>query len=254
MSNRPPLSEVTRSTEFFAAFADLAIRVTRANDAAEVTVLVGNAATLVDADAAAFASFVRDDETYESYRFVLACDAVWCLEYESGACYMHDPWIEYARHHAEPVLGEDVAARTDREAEVVALARRYGFASAIIIPTQSPQGLTRLGALCIGSAEPDHFNNEGLTAVACAATPLAMRLHDWQIAQLRQELRDQARLSDDDIRLLQYEWRGLGSKQVAARMNMTSMSVDSRWQRLNAKLGVSSRSAAARLAAEYGLI
>lgn len=254
MSDRPPLQEVTKSTEFFAAFAELAMRVAPASDAAEVTALVGGAAALVGADAATFASFVRDDETYESYRFILACDARWCLEYENGACYMHDPWLEYARHHAEPVLGQDVAAYTDREAEVVALARRFGHASAVIIPAQAPQGLTRLGALCLGSTKPDYFNAEGLTAVACAATPLALRLHDWQIAQLRQELRDQVRLSDDDIWLLRHEKRGLGSKQIAARMNTTSMSVDSRWQRLNAKLGVSSRSAAARLAAEYGLI
>lgn len=254
MSNRPPLHEVTKRTEFFAALAELAMRMAHATDAAEVTALLGDAASLVGADAAAFASIVRDDETYESYRFILACDARWCLEYECGACYMHDPWIEYARHHAEPALGQDIGARTHREAEVIALARRYGFASSVLIPAQAPQGLTRLGALCVGSDDPTYFDAEGLTAVTCAATPLTMRLHEWQIGQLRQELRVQARLSDDDIWLLQHEKRGLGSKQIAARLNMTPMSVDSRWQRLNAKLGVSSRSAAARLAAEYGLI
>lgn len=97
MSDLLPLREVTKRTEFFASFADLAMRVARADDAAEVTALLCDAATLVGADAAAFASFVRDDETYESYRFILACDARWCLEYEDGACHMHDPWIEYAR-------------------------------------------------------------------------------------------------------------------------------------------------------------
>ncbi len=254
MNTRPPLRAVTNRTEFFAALAELAMRVARAGDSAEVTALVGDAASVIGADAAAFASFIRDDETYESYRFILACDARWCLEYESGACYMHDPWIEYARHHSEPALTQGIDARTSREMQVVALARRYGFASAVLIPAQAPQGLTRLGALCVGSDDPEYFDEEGLTAVACAATPLAMRLHDWQIAQLRRELRNQARLSDDDIWLLRHEKHGLGSKQIAAKLNTTSMSVDSRWQRLNAKLGVSSRSAAARLAAEYGLI
>ena len=254
MSNRRSLCKITRSPEFFGGLAILAMRVAKAADAVEVTALLGDAASLVGADAAAFASFVRDDETYESYRFILACDARWCLEYETGACYMHDPWLEYARNHAEPVLAEDIAARTDRESAVIDLARRYGFASAIIVPAQAPQGLTRLGALYLGSAEPGYFRDDGLTAVACAATPLAMRLHEWQIAQLRQELLDHARLSDDDIWLLQHQKRGHGSKQIAASMNTTSMSVDSRWQRLNAKLGVSSRNAATRLAAEYGLI
>jgi DNA-binding CsgD family transcriptional regulator len=254
MNERLPLRAITSDGNFFSLSAALALRVPQAKDAAEVAALLGEAATLFGADAAAFASFVKDDESYESYRFVLACDALWCMEYESGAHYMHDPWLEYARHHAEPVLAEHVHARTPKQQAVVRLAAQFGFTSVVIIPAHSPQGLTRLGALCLGSAQPGYFASEGVHAITVAAMPLAMRLHDWQIGTLRKELQARARLTDDDIALLHLERQGKGSKQIAAAMNTTSTSIDSRWQRLNAKLGVSTRQAASRLAAEYGLV
>ena len=132
MNKRPALSEISKRPEFLAGCADVATRLLNAADAGEVAALLAEAGALLGADAAAFASFVKDDEAYESYRFILACDATWCLEYESGACYMHDPWLQYVRHHAEPELAENIRARTDQERAVVDLARRYGFASAVI--------------------------------------------------------------------------------------------------------------------------
>jgi DNA-binding CsgD family transcriptional regulator len=254
MNERLPLRAITSDESFYSRSAALALRVPEAMDAGEVAALLGESAALFGADAAAFASFIKDDESYESYRFVLACDALWCMEYESGAHYMHDPWLDYARHHAEPTLAAHVRVRTPKQQAVVGLAARFGFASAVIIPVHAPQGLTRLGALCLGSAQPDYFAGEGMHAVMVAATSLAMRMHDWQIATLRQELQARARLTGDDIALLHLERLGQGSKQIAAAMNTTSSSIDSRWQRLNAKLGVTTRQAAGRLAAEYGLV
>ena len=167
---------------------------------------------------------------------------------------MHDPWLEYARHHAEPVLAVTISARTERERQTVELARRFGFESAIIVPAQAPQGLTRLGGLCLGSFVADYFSLENFAAATFVATPLTMRLHEWQIDQLKAELIAEAHLSDSDMTLLRHERAGHGSKEIAAALNINAISVDSRWQRLNARLGVSSRNAAARKVAEYGLI
>lgn len=240
--------------EFFAGCAQVASRLDGAEDAGDVAHLLFESASLLGAESAAFASFVKDDESYASYRFILACDARWCFEYEAGACYLDDPWLEYTRRHAEPILAERIPVRTERERVVVNLARRFGFASAIIVPAQAPFGLTRLGALCLGSAIPGHFDTGSLSVVSFAASALALRLHVWQIARLRRDLLDQTRLSDDDIALLRYQQEGRGSKEIAQTINATPMSIDSRWQRINAKLGVSSRVAATSLAAEYGVI
>jgi len=254
MNEPRTLTAITKDGEFFQRIADLAMRVTSELDSGEVSAVLAEACDLCGADAAAFASFVKDDEAYESYRFILACDPTWCLEYESNACYMHDPWLEYTRHHSEATLATRIPARTAQQVEVVALARRFGFASAIVVPAQSPQGLTRLGALCLGSAQPEYFDEQTLAAVSVAVTGLVVRLQAWQIATLRDELLTRTRLSDDDLALLAQQREGRSSKEIASMTNTTSQGVDSRWQRLNAKLGVSSRTTAAQLAAEYGLI
>ena len=254
MGAEPTKSGPVNSTEMLAGCVDVANRLAQAEDAGVITLLLAESARLLGAESAAFASFVKDDETYASYRFILACDARWCFEYEAGACYLNDPWLEYTRRHAEPILTENIPAKTEQERSVVDLARRFGFASAILVPAQAPFGLTRLGALCLGSATPGHFDTHDLAQVSFAATALALRLHEWQIVRLRQELLDQTHLSDDDIALLRYQQQGWGSKEIARAINATPMSVDSRWQRINAKLGVCSRVAATSLAAEYGVI
>jgi DNA-binding CsgD family transcriptional regulator len=167
---------------------------------------------------------------------------------------MHDSWLTYARHHSEPVVAHRLPARTTKELDVRALASKYGFVSALIVPSQAPHGLTRLGALCLGSREPGYFDDPGLSVLTFAATVLAMRLHEWQVAQLRSELLQHASLTPDDLTLLRLQFEGHKSKDVARAINTTPVAVDSHWQRLNAKLGVTSRLAAVRRAAEYGLI
>ncbi|NUZ09123.1 autoinducer binding domain-containing protein [Piscinibacter koreensis] len=254
MSERQALSEAVNNPDLLPRFANIASRIPAAADGAEVGELLAEAVVLLGADAGAFASFMKDDEHDSSYRFILACDPAWCLEYENGACFMHDPWISYARHYSEPTLASRIVARTERERQVVAMARRYGFQSTLIVPAHSPQGLTRLGGLCIGSSQPAYFDGDGLAAVAFAATPLAMRLHEWQVAQLRRELLDRAQLSETDILLLRHARAGQRSKQSAAVLKVNPVSIDSHWQRLNARLGVNSRISAANMAAEYGVI
>jgi DNA-binding CsgD family transcriptional regulator len=254
MNSFRPLDEITQSDAFYARWSALAMRVAAATNSDEVTALLGEAATVLGADVAAFASFMRDDEHHGSYRFILACDAMWCLEYEAGACYMQDPWLDYARHHSEPTLASRIAARTHNEREVIDLAQRFGFASAVIVPTQSPQGLTRLGALCFGSGHADYFTEASLPAVTFAAMPLALQLHQWQIAQLRQELLNRVRFSEDEIAMLRLLRSDLSTKEIASAMKMTPMSVDSRLCRLILKLGVTTRMAVVNMAAEYGVI
>lgn len=111
---------------------------------------------------------------------------------------------------------------------MIDLAQRFGLASAVIVPAQSPQGLTRLGALCFGSSQVDYFTEVTLPSVTFAATPLAMQLHQWQIRQLRQELLDHIRLSEEELTMLRCMRLGQGTKEIAAAMKMTPISIDSR--------------------------
>jgi DNA-binding CsgD family transcriptional regulator len=240
--------------DFFGRIAQIALRLKSGAEAGEVAAALADARQMFDADSAAFASFVRDDESCESYRYIVACDPAWCLEYESRAFFMVDPWLAYVRQHAEPTLASRIPAGTGVEKAVVALAERFGFRSAIVVPAQAPQGLTRLGALCLGSFTAGYFEGCDLPRVTFAAAGLAARLHEWQIESLRNELLNRVSLTEGELELLRHERDGRKSKQIAKLTGSTWQSVDSRWQRLNAKFGVTSRSAASRIAAEYGLI
>jgi len=254
MTTRPNLTAITQSAEFYRRSLVLATEVAQASDVGQVTAILAEAAGVLGADAAAFASFVKADADHASYRFILACDPTWCLEYDQKALYLYDPWLAYVRRSSQPTLTSNIPARTPKELEFVALATKSGFRSAVIVPALAPQGLTRIGALCLGSDDANRFDDEALPIVLNAATALALRLHEWQIWRLRQDWLDEVQLSTDELFLLQEERMGHRSKHTAAVLNLTPMTVDSRWQRLNAKMGVPSRQAAAQVAAEYGLI
>jgi DNA-binding NarL/FixJ family response regulator len=81
-----------------------------------------------------------------------------------------------------------------------------------------------------------------------------MELHEWWIARIRADLIATTRITDEDVLLLRLERQGRSTKHIAAELDMSKSAVDSRFQRLNVKLGVPNRRTAATLAAEYGLI
>ena len=98
------------------------------------------------------------------------------------------------------------------------------------------------------------FETPSRQAVRIMARSLAMELHTWRLAQARRELIERAQLSDTDIELLRRERKGLRTKDIARQLCMTAPAIDSRFQRLNARLGVPSRKAAASLAATFGIV
>ncbi len=124
----------------------------------------------------------------------------------------------------------------------------------MIVPAPSGVGLGRTGVLCVGSNTPGFFEADGFVTLRTLARGLAMDLHEWWIAKLRREVIDDAELTEGELKLLQWEWQGLNSKQIGNLLGMGPACVDSRFQRLNLKHGVPNRRAAAKLAAEYDLI
>jgi len=79
-------------------------------------------------------------------------------------------------------------------------------------------------------------------------------LHDWWLTRIRRDLIVKARITSADLVLLQHECQGHGSKKIAAALQVSKSSVNSRFQRMNAKLGVANRRMAVQLAVECGLI
>lgn len=248
------LRELTGAADFAVMATRVVEQVPAARDEEDACALLREAAGVFGAGAAAFASFVRDDESFESYRFLLACDPRWCDEYLEEAWFASDPWLKHAMDYGTPVRASEIRLRTTAQRRVVALAERYGFRSAAIIPAPSAGGLSRLGVLCLGSDAPGYFEDDGFGKLRILARSLAMELHEWWIGRIQRQLIDDNGLSGDDLRLLDLEWRGLGTKEIARLLQTTPQSINSRFQRLLAKMGTQSRRAAARQAAEYGII
>ncbi len=205
-------------------------------------------------DAAAFVSFSKDDASHESFRFLLACDPVWCLEYERRAWYTNDPWLQYCLTHSEPARGQDIAPGSAQQRAVVELAQQFGFRSALIVPAPTTGGRPRIGVLCLGSSASGFFDDEGYPSLKALARNLSMELHSWWIARIKRELVESAQLSDQDLALLSHEQLGHNTDFIANALGISPGEVDSRFRQINAQLGVPNRRAAARLAVEHGLI
>ena len=254
MSSRPSLQELTARHDYASRISDIVQKVSSAEDASQALALLKDAAQLMGADAAAFGSFIRDDPSHESYRFLLACDPVWCLEYGRRAWFADDPWLNYALEHSEPARASEIEITTAEQRAIVALAKEFGVESAAVIPAPSGGRVTRVGALCLGSSVPGFFEGEGFVALKVQARSLAMELHEWWINQIKRELIADKRITPEDLVLLRRERLGHSTKKIAADLAASPSSIDSRFQRINAKLDAPNRKAAANLAAEYGLI
>jgi DNA-binding NarL/FixJ family response regulator len=206
------------------------------------------------AERATFVSFIRDDATASACRFMIDCDPAWGRVYLEAGHFAHDPWLAYAAHNSEPVVANSLKVVDAEQLKVIDLARRAGFVSAVLVPAHSGAGHARISSLCLGSSIPGYFESAGLPTLRVSARMLAMELHDWWLTRLRRNLVVKARLSPGDVMLLQRHAQGHCSKKIAAELRVSKSSIDSRFQRMNAKLGVPHRRMAVKLAIECGLI
>jgi hypothetical protein len=193
------------------------------------------AAAALGAEQAFFVSFVRDDDSAESFRFILDCDPVWCMAYQEQAWYVNDPWLVYAQAHSEPTCSSAINCRTKSQRDARALAAQYGFVSAYVIPAPAAAGLSRIGVLGLGSSQQGYFEAGASVTLKVLAQGLSMELHQWWVKQMRKEIIERNRLTPEDLQLLEYERRELGTKEIAELMCMTWHSVNSKFQRLNLK-------------------
>lgn len=251
---RPALAELAATPDYAGRLAAIAGRLATAEDEAQALTILVAATEAMGLDAAAFVSFVHDDASHESFRFLLACDPVWCFEYERQAWYNTDPWLAYALTHSEPARNHEMPPMSEQQRAVVVLAEQFGFRSSLIVPAPSSGNLTRLGVLCLGSDTLGFFDDDGYLTLKLVARGLAMELHGWWIERIKHEVIEYARLTEEDLALLAHERLGMGTKVMARTLQMSPHSINSRFQRMNARLGVPNRKAAAQLAAEYGLI
>lgn len=251
---RPALADIVAASDFAARVQDVAERIVEAKDQATVHTLLTEGVQALGAESAVFVSFIRDNADLSACRFMLVCEPDWCRRYLDAGCFAHDPWLAYAAHHSEPIPASTLPVLDPEGQRVIALAMQNGFASAALVPAHSGAGHSRISLLCLGSTQPGFFEGDGFGRFRLGARLLAAELHDWWLARIRRDLLVKARITPADLELLRHERQGHTSKRIAAELHVSKSSINSRFQRMNLKLGVPNRRLAARLAVECGLL
>jgi DNA-binding CsgD family transcriptional regulator len=215
--------------------------------------LLQEATLRMGAEVSLFMNYM-DSDSRTLHRVLLACDPRWAIEYEQQGWFGDDPWLKYARHHTEPIRGSEIVLSSPADPAFFELGERFGFRSSVIVPAPPSPRLVRVGVLCLGSSRPGYFEADGFVPLKVVARSVAMELNEWWSTRMGRELVTKSRLTPEDLVLLSHELNGGSTKTIARQLGITATSIDSRFQRINAKLGVENRRAAARLVAEYGLI
>jgi DNA-binding CsgD family transcriptional regulator len=246
------LRAIVSSPGYADRVSSAAERIGSAPDPAAAHRLLVEGVAVLGVQNAFFASFVRDSSDIAACRFMLACEPDGCRRSLDADGLLRDPWLAYAVHHAAPIVASALSAADRGGHELIAPAHRHGFASTLLVPAHSGPGHARIGLLALGSPQAGFFEGEGLPRFRIGARALATELHDWWQARLRRELI--ACITPAELELLRHEYRGHGSKLIARALDASPCAIDSRFQRINARLGVPNRRAAVRLAVECGLL
>ena len=248
-----PLSAVSDDPAARARLADLAERVAQASDCGEVQALLHLATVTLGAQRSFFAS-ISGEGRDRSYAFVLDCDPGWWHRYRATAPLPRNPWLAYAERHSMPIRVTQLRPWPSEDRGAPNLPADEGFESAVLVPAHSGQADHRASVLCLGHSATGYFEDRAFAKLQVGVRSFAMELHDWWTRHEQQQLAQRTRLSDADVRLLERHCAGLSSKQIANELHVSRASINSRFQRIGARLGVRNRRAAARVAVECGLL
>ncbi len=247
-------ADIVGSAESFRLISDAVERISLSRDEEGLVRLMRETATLLGASSSYFVTLLRDDRSFDSYSFLLACDPVWACEYEHSKCYEHDPWLVYAASNSAPLRGTDIPRRTDEERSVALLAENFGFRSSVIAPAPNAGSVERLGLLVLGSDEQGFFEAAAAGTLSLAARAISMALHERRATLASQEFLACKRLRPTELDLLSHQRQGRCSKTIAPLMGTSPHAIDARFVRLIRKLHCPDRRTAANLAAAYGLV
>jgi DNA-binding CsgD family transcriptional regulator len=248
------LLDWTRRVDYLAGVSEVVREMLSSRDQVRAVELLREATLRMGVEASIFVSFFRDRERCTSHRLLLACDVTSLAATARSQLGALDAWIRYARRRSEPVRDCDMDRADEVTRGALELAQQFGFLSTVVVPVPSGGGLSRTAVLCLGSSRCGYFDDDGYFALKVVARGVAMELHEWWIQRLGEELVESAGLTEADLALLRHEAQGHSTKTIARQLGMSPAAIDSRFQRLNHKLGVMSRSAGAQLAMQYGLL
>lgn len=240
--------------DFAARALEAITRIQSARDAPNLLERLMNATAAIGATSSLYTAAIPESESETSSFSLFACHPGFAYRQDRLGSLLDHPWFRFASTHSAPGTDQQLRLQHASDAAAIELARQYGFRSCFIVPVPSSAGAGRFEMLCLGSSSPSAFEGEDARILRTLARALAAELHDWVTRYLSERLQAIARLHDADIELLRLEQQGLGTKEISLRTGLTRTSVNSRFQRLNARLACPNRKASARKAAVYGLL
>ena len=189
----------------------------------------------------------------EQYRYLVGCSPRWCYVYHENKWYAIDPFIDYALHNTSPVLVSDVPLSSPGQERLLATAALHGFRSGAIVPAHSAS-TAWVGILYLGTDEGDEHAQSCYAQHRNLMRAFALELLEWWEAKLRTDSVEGLELDELDIDLLYKAQEHATAEEAARELGITVSRVNSRYERLNRKLDVSSKRLAVEKALALGLI
>lgn len=249
------VQEALGADQFASRFQALMDTLAHAPGRARLNATLHDIVDLMGFDGGAFLTFIREDESRESFKFTVACSPAWCQTYAANGWYALDPGLIYSQANTAPARIEDLPLKTHGQRDMMQSARAAGFVSGVVVPAHTSGGRSRLGVLYLGSGKEGYVNDQGLQMLKMYVRTLASELLDWWSASLRRKLVEEVRLSDDEIHLMRLVHMGYRSKEVSALMGgMSPNAIDLKISRITAKVGADSRKDAVKRLVNVGLI
>lgn len=234
--------------------SEVAAQVAFASDQAELLHLLRTGCASLGVERAAFVSLDDGKSDDSPFRVMLHCPAWWCHQYLERGGPRVDAWARYAIRESEPVFASALNIVDPAQRALADLATEAGFVSTLLIPAHSGTQQSRVSLLCLGHSMSGYFEAPGIRGLRVHARALAMELHDWWVAHIRRETVDRIHITGDEQLLLEHCVLGHTSARIGKELCISRAAVNSRFQRLHAKLGVKNRRTAARIAVECGLV
>jgi len=209
------------------------------------------AASLGGADAALFVWVTPEGEGRWWFRSLAALDPHWgatvLRSLHEGPC----TWLAHAARSSHPIMVPSQSAAAG-EADLHHDGNETKSRCSWLIPAPSPPSSDALGLLILSGGWGE--GSAATTQLLPVYRALALALAEWQQRRAREELVARAHLTDRDLDLLRHESMGHGSKRIAVALDAEPKTIDCRFHRLNARLGVANRRDAVRLCKRYGLL
>ncbi|WP_428508914.1 hypothetical protein [Roseateles sp.] len=246
--------EIAKTEHYAENALEAIVQIPLANSPPELLDRLARATMAIGASGSIYTACIPEGGLEASSFSLFACHPGFAQAQCTVGSMLEHPWFRFARSRTVAGTDHQVPRQDPNDAQAIELANQYGFKSCLIVPTPAGSDLDRLEMLCLGSATPDDFEGKQAQLVRTLARALAGELHDWLTRHLQDRLRASARLQTHDVTLLSMEWQGLGTKEIAKRTGLTATSVNSRFQRINARLHCRNRRASAQRAAAHGLL